>query len=289
MDERGNRLSAIDGRAIEDVNALINGENGATSRYIKLDELGLLGVPKYSDLTALNNFKTYASAKHPSFKTQTIGSLVEEGVIEVRNGHGSPSIDLRFGDIPYIKVSDLRAGLVNINRTNLVPLAVAEKFWGGRHSGLRAYDVLTPSRACKNIGEPVVLLPDQTDVVLTKEMIVFRPGKRANFDSFYLALALNLETVCEQWDRIIFMQTNREDVGNRYLDIEIPIPSNTAEANAASKHYRDYYMTLADKKEVCRSSAEGSSDIATDLSVQHGDEEKIVMRLFTLYSRMERE
>lgn len=245
VDEKGNRLEAIDDRAIEDVRVLLNGEDGNTSRFIELDDLGFLGVPKYSDQQAHNRFKGYVDAKHPGFAIRRIGDLVDEGIIEVRNGHGSPSIDLRFGDVPYIKVSDLRAGLVNVNRTNLVPKAVAEKFWRGKHSGLRAYDVLTPSRACKNIGEPVVLLPDQTDVVLTKEMIVFRPGKNADFDSFYLAWALDLETVRSQWDRVIFMQTNREDVGNRYLEIEIPVPSSRAEADAASEHYRNYYKTLA--------------------------------------------
>ena len=245
VDESGNRLEAIDDKAIEDVRALLNGRDGNTSRFVESSELGFLGVPKYSDLRARDAFKGYVSARYPEFTIRKIGDLVEAGMIEVRNGHGSPSIDLRFGDIPYIKVSDLRAGLVNVNRTNLVPRAVAEKFWHGKHSGLYEYDVLTPSRACKNIGEPVVLLPGQTDVVLTKEMIVFRPGENAEFDSFYLAWSLDLEAVRDQWDRVIFMQTNREDVGNRYLEIEIPVPPSRAEADAASEHYRNYYTTLA--------------------------------------------
>lgn len=39
----------------------------------------------------------------------------------VETGTGRPSKDQRTGSVPYIKVSDLRAGLVNINATNMVP------------------------------------------------------------------------------------------------------------------------------------------------------------------------
>ena len=57
------------------------------------------------------------------------------------------------------KVSDLRAGLVNPNSTNVVSRELARRFWKGESSGLRPYDIITPSRASKNIGEPVMLLP----------------------------------------------------------------------------------------------------------------------------------
>lgn len=147
VDEKGNRLETIDGRAIEDVGALLNGQDGNNSRFTELDDIGFIGMPKYFDQQAHNRFKGYVDAKHLGFAIRKIGNLVDEGIIEVRNGHGSPSIGLRFGNVLCSKVSDLRTGLVNVNCTNLVPKAVAEKLWRGKHSGLRAYDVLTPSRA----------------------------------------------------------------------------------------------------------------------------------------------
>lgn len=242
----GERSDEIDDGAIEDVRALLRGEDGPTSRFAGAAGLEFPGVPKYSDPLPRERFEGLVAERHPGFSVATVRELVERGMVEVRAGHGSPSLDLRFGDVPYIKVSDLRAGLVNVNRTNLVPLAVARRFWRGETSGLEPFDVLTPARACKNIGEPVVLLPDQTEVVLTKEMLVFRPGEKAVFGPFYLAWALDLELVRAQWDRVTFMQTNREDVGSRYLEIEIPVPPSAAEAERASAHYRAYYTALAE-------------------------------------------
>lgn len=245
VDASGKRLKSIDDKAAEDVRALLAGKDGATSRFVDMEGLGFLGVPKYSDTSARDGFRAWLAAKHPELRARTIGEMVDEGLLEVRTGHGSPSADMRFGDVPYIKVSDLRAGLVNVNPTNLVPQAVAERFWKGKHSGLEPYDVITPARACKNIGEPSVLLPGQEDVVLTKEMIVFRPGENARFDAHYVAWALDLEQVRSQWSRVTFMQTNREDVGNRFLEVEIPAPPDRETAETASEHYRRYHEAQA--------------------------------------------
>jgi type I restriction enzyme M protein len=80
---------------------------------------------------------------------------------------------------------------------------------------------------------------------MTKEIIVIRPGPRANFDSFYLLWAMTLKIVKDQWRRIIFMQTNREDVGKRYYEVEIPVPPDTKTAESVSADFRDYYRTIA--------------------------------------------
>jgi len=52
---------------------------------------------------------------------------------------------------------------------------------------------------------------------------------------------MSLKAVREQWSRIVFMQTNREDTGTRYLDILIPIPPTAAEAEMVSDPFRAYY------------------------------------------------
>ena len=180
-----------------------------------------------------------------SFRLVTLDSLRKGGKILIRNGHGSPSSDQRLGDIPYIKVSDIRAGQININPTNRIPKELAMKFWKGPDSKLQAYDLISPERASKNIGEFAILMPGQENIVLTKEVIIIRSNVPNEFDQFYLMWALSLKVVREQWKRIILMQTNREDVGTRYLEIKIPIPSTKKVADDISKSFREYYKEIA--------------------------------------------
>jgi hypothetical protein len=76
---------------------------------------------------------------------------------------------------------------------------------------------------------------DVTLVVLTEEILVLRPGPKADFDAFYLLWALTLKIAREQWKRLIFMQTNREDVGQRYQELLIPIAATRQRAGASGR------------------------------------------------------
>lgn len=245
--ETGELVDAIDDQLLLDIQALARNEKTETLEFIDRDKVSMRSaVPIYYDRRYTDNF--HEAMNEPpliGFESATLGDLVENGTILVRGGHGSPSHDQRIGEVPYIKVSDLRAGLMNINPTNRVPLSVAKKFWRGESSGLRAYDLVCPERTSKNIGDFCILMPGQERVVMTKEMIILRPGDEAPFDAFYLLWAMTLKVVKDQWKRVVFMQTNREDVGKRFLEIELPIPPSREVADEVSKPFRDYYLSIA--------------------------------------------
>lgn len=200
-------------------------------------------VPKYYD-KELNEEIYELIELNSDFEIKSFQELVNSDVLEVKGGHGSPSSDQRVGVIPYIKVSDLRAGSVNINPTNMVPIGLAKQFWKSEDSGLKPYDLISPERASKNIGEFCVLMPGQQNVVLTKEVIIVRATDNSIFSQFYLMWALSLSAVYKQWERIVFMQTNREDVGKRMMEIMIPIPKTKVIAESMAKPFKDYYESL---------------------------------------------
>jgi len=244
--ETGTRTTEIDDQIRSDLTALIDEfETTETSRWIRLAELTgqLTAVPNYFDERSIREFaELIDSPEMEDFTSKTLGELVDDGTLLAMNGHGSPSADFRTGNIPYIKVSDIRAGQVNINPTNRVPEVVAHRFWKGDDSRLQAYDLITPIRTSKNIGDFAVIMPGQERVVLTKEVLVIRASTEADFDNFYLLWAMTLKAVRRQWDRIVFMQTNREDVGRRYREILLPVPPSREVADAVSKAFREYYV-----------------------------------------------
>lgn len=241
-DTTGKRTNEIDDQVEEDVAALREGVLGPTTRRVPATEF-TLGVPAYYDnreISALDDL--LERQEYKGFESRSLGELIASGMLETRRGHGSPSADMRKnGDIPYIKVSDLRAGQVNINPSNLVSGVVARGFWRTDDSGLRPFDLITPTRASKNIGEFAVLMPGQEQVVLTKEFQVLRTSETARVDNFYLLWALSLKVVRKQWNRVVFMQTNREDVGERYLEVRIPWPTDPQAGIAVSQDFREYY------------------------------------------------
>lgn len=244
--ETGERLEAIDDQLTRDCMMVESGDYLHNRNVVfhpsENIERNYVAVPRYYDSKYDDAISDWLRHKE-GFSLKMIDELVKDGEIVIRHGHGSPSLDQRVGDIPYIKVSDLRSGRVNVNPSNLVPAALAVKCWHGDDSGLLAYDLLSPERASKNIGEFCILLPGQEKIVLTKEIIVLRSLNRS-FSQFYLMWALSLQEVREQWRRITFMQTNRDDIGERYLDIKIPFPLCPEKEQVITKVYSDYFNAL---------------------------------------------
>jgi hypothetical protein len=54
--------------------------------------------------------------------------------------------------------------------------------------------------------------------------------------------------VRDQWKRVVFMQTNREDVGKRHLEISIPVAPNAKRAAAVAKPFCEYYTKIAEAR-----------------------------------------
>ncbi len=240
----GKRTTDVDDKLREDVTALLTEEVPETGLWIKSEKISI-GAPRYYDTRySAAVSEMLKRSEFSGFTQRTIGSLIDEGLLAQRPGHGSPSADRRTGDIPYIKVSDVRAGQININPSNMVNGVVAREFWKGTSSGLEPFDLITPIRASKNIGEFAVLMPGQQNIVLTKEMLVLRTTMTSPVDNFYLLWALSLRVVRQQWNRVVLMQTNREDVGQRYLEIEIPWAEDPDQAFEVSAQFRTYYTGM---------------------------------------------
>lgn len=261
----GKRTEEVDNELIEAVDAYVGGTTTTCRFDVKESAVFKSGiiVPTYYD--ERYNQPIRGLLRDLGTKGVTLGELLDTKVLAVRGGHGSPGNDQRSGSIPYIKVSDIRAMRMNINPTNLVTTKVAERFWRGTGSGLHAWDVLTPNRASSNIGEFAIVVPGEEQVVLTKEMFVFRVIDTALWDPFYLFWALCLSAVRNQWRRIALMQTNREDCGSRYREIVLPVPKSKAWAKSHSGAFSKYFQTVAKAREEFSSklSASGLSFIAS--------------------------
>lgn len=262
VDEHGRRTAAIDNELSDQVDAFLAGKCSPGEATIKSkDAFKTALVPRYFDTRWDQAFNDFVRAS--GIEAVSIGQLLDSQVLTVRGGHGSPGNDQRIGTVPYVKVSDIRNLRMNINPTNMIPEGLAKRFWRSPSgdSGLRAWDVLTPNRASSNIGEFAIILPGEERVVLTKEMFVFRVGGgiEDGWDPFYLLWALCLKAVRIQWQRVTFMQTNREDVGDRYREVRLPKPKSKEWARQVSAPFRTYFECVAEAKRQFHQAAKEST------------------------------
>lgn len=254
------RTKEVDNEMAAQVDAYLRGERPDGMSVHETKEVSAKGVlvPRYYDQRW--NQDITALCERESLQTISLAQLQADGILKVREGHGSPSSDFRTGTIPYVKVSDIRSLRVNVNPTNLIPLVLAKKFWRGEESGLKAWDLISPNRASNNIGEFAILLPGEERLVVTKEVFIFRVAENEKgWDAFYLLWALCLRAVRRQWQRVTLMQTNREDVADRYKEVLLPAPPDAEWARKVSAPFRDYFTTISEAKREFTSAVEAAS------------------------------
>lgn len=191
-----------------------------------------------------------AFAKEYECDLVSVGDLMAAGELTVGMGHGSPSSHYHGkGNVPYVKVVDIKNWRINENPKYAIPDDVAAQF--RRNRPLQPFDLVTPTRASKNIGLFSAVMPWQTHVILTREIAVWRVTKDAKRIDRWLMLALvSLRVVHEQFRFLVLMQMNREDLGDRFKELLLPIPRKQSVRDKWSKPIAEYFeaMNLAREK-----------------------------------------
>ncbi len=204
------------------------------------------------------------TGEHPS-NLVTLGELVDEGVLSGFAGHGSPPTTVRGrGDVPYVKVTDLKNWRINENPTNFVPEQVASRY-RRRGPDLQFGDLVSPARASSNIGQFSMVLPWQTRVILTREVLVLRVEENdQEVDAFLLLALLSLRVVQRQYAYLTLMQTNREDLSDRWLEVQVPLPRTRPQRRKLAAPVRDYFQAIVQARESYEEMLKqlGSDDLA---------------------------
>lgn len=183
----------------------------------------------------------------------TLGELQDEGVLAAFGGHGSPPGNARgTGDVPYVKVTDLKNWRINENPTNFIHEDVAEVF-RRRGPKLEFGDLVSPARASSNIGQFSLVLPWQDRVVLTREVLVLRVLDNARgIDPFLLLALMSLKVVQRQYENLALMQTNREDLGDRWREVMLPLPKTAEDRKKISDPVRKYFEGIIQARKSYR-------------------------------------
>ncbi|MGH2747786.1 MAG: N-6 DNA methylase [Actinomycetota bacterium] len=180
----------------------------------------------------------------------SVQDLMDAGDIEVFNGHGSPSSHYKGrGEIPYVKVTDIKNWRMNENPSYLIPKEIADKERRERY--LKKFDLVMPTRASKNIGMFGVVMPWQKDCILTREIAIWRVAENASRIDWALLLMLaSLKVVFKQYRHLVLMQMNREDLSERYRELILPIPRDPKKREAWAEPVRSYFESMVSARDA---------------------------------------
>ena len=162
-------------------------------------------------------------AHHVSVRGRDPREFEEAGLVEITSGHGSPKSQFKGrGPYPYIRVKDIVNWDIYRDPTSGMPRPVFEKIT--RKHPLQAHDVVYVQRGSYRIGDVAIASPTDTEVILTREIHVFRVVEPVEdgLNPFYLLYLLTTPQVAQQTKAKVFLDTTLPTIGKRYKDIKLP-------------------------------------------------------------------
>lgn len=161
-----------------------------------------------------------------------VKDLIDEGIVADSPGHGSPAGKFKGkGTIPYVRVADIVNWSIYRNPTSLIPEHVYhEKKANG--VDLQEKDVLFVRRGSYRIGSVALVSRQDTEVLLTREIHVFRVGNETNkygIDAFYLLYLFSHQLTQKQLYNKVLIDTTLPNIGRRWEELYLPVAKDLKE------------------------------------------------------------
>ena len=172
----------------------------------------------------------------------SLGELLDEEIIEVWDGHGSPpGHEKGRGDIPYIRVSDIVNWEMYRNPVTGIPEDVYLKKLGKKRTPKEG-DIIFVRRGSYRIGTVAMASSRDERVLLTTELLTLRVSNKDNkygITPFYFLFLLSSELVQNQLDHCVFVDTTLPTIGKRWKKLVLPIHTDPQEIDRISKQIEE--------------------------------------------------
>ena len=154
--------------------------------------------------------------------------LLDEGIVQAFTGHGSPGAEYKGVEdgIPYIRVSDIVNWELYRNPTAGVPRHVYESVKGKNGVTLAPRDIIFVRRGSYRIGTVAMASPFDSEVLLTRELVILRVSKADNeygIDPYYLLYLLSHDYTQKQLYQKTMIDTTLPNIGSRWKELLLPI------------------------------------------------------------------
>ena len=172
----------------------------------------------------------------------SLGELLDDGIIEAWDGHGSPEgHEKGMGDIPYIRVSDIVNWEMYRNPVTGIPENVYLKKLGKKQTPKEG-DIIFVRRGSYRIGTVAMASARDEHVLFTTELLTLRVSNKNNkygITPFYLLFLLSSESVQNQLDYCVFVDTTLPTIGKRWKKLVLPIHTDQQEIDRISKQVEE--------------------------------------------------
>ncbi len=210
---------------------------------IKQDHLGFLLqpeqiknrilVPKYYD----PELAEYLQRLAETHKLVLMGELVEKGIISLTTGVEVGKMAYGTGPIPFIRTSDISNWELKTDPKQ----GVSEELYDSLKTKLdvKAGDILMVRDGTYLIGTSAIVTESDTRILFQSHIYKIRVRKPEQLDTWLLFACLNSPVVKRQIRAKQFTQDIIDTLGNRILELLIPIPKDQQKCQEIAQATRE--------------------------------------------------
>ncbi len=183
--------------------------------------------------------------ENQSFILLSVADLIEKGIIYTKNKEYLPRGDeigsqvYGLGDVPFIRTSEINNWEINLNSHKKTSEEVYNQF--KEKQDLEIGDILLVKDGGPNlIGKTAYITELDTKIIIQSHIYKIKTLKNnEDIDPYLLLYLLNLNIVQKQIRAITFVQGTISTIGNRIMDVILPIPSDLSKRKEISKHIKE--------------------------------------------------
>lgn len=157
----------------------------------------------------------------------TIGDMLNNGMLNKKKGKEIGSESYGTGDIPYIRTSDINNFEISADPTNSVSNEIYYKY--SAQQDLKVGDILLITDGRYRIGKTAIITEYTIKCLIQSHILILSLDDTAPFTPYEFLFCLNTAYVQEQIRNMIFIQSTLGTLGNRFSEIQIPLPNRSNE------------------------------------------------------------
>jgi type I restriction enzyme M protein len=192
-------------------------------------------------------------ASDKNFTLFTIKDLIDRNIIYANKGGYLPRGDeigsqvYGLGDIPFIRTSEINNWEINLDSYKKTSDEVYEQY--KLKQNIEVGDILLVKDGGPNlIGKTAYITELDTKIIIQSHIYQIKTIEHDEFiDSYLLLYLLNLDIVQKQIQAITFIQGTIATIGNRIMEVVLPIPSNMNKRVEISRYIKNI---IEDKKKI---------------------------------------
>ncbi len=187
------------------------------------------------------------------FQLISIGNLINKKIIYTKNRDFLPrgveigSSVYGLGSIPFIRTSDINNWEINLDSHKKTSEEVYSQFKNKQN--IEVGDILLVKDGGPNlIGKNAYITKLDTRIIIQSHIFQIKIIKNSeNIDAYLILHLLNLDIVQKQIRAITFVQGTISTIGNRILDVKLPLPTDLSKRIKISNYIKDI---IKDKTEA---------------------------------------